>query len=599
MLTDRSIPRYFVLVLLTLAAAGFGGECSAAAQQDKRQIDRFDRKMLTDNYYSEGISGGDIDGDGVVDIVYGPYWFAGPDFKAKHEIYPAKPQPKEGYADNFFSWVYDFNGDGRNDVLVAGFPGTPAYVYENPPTGERDRPWKRHQVFDWVSNESPHFVDLVGDERPELVCTREGMFGYATVDWNEPLAAWKFHPISEKIAPERFGHGLGVGDVNGDGRADVIFSGGWFQQPASEPDAGRWKLHQQKFSDSYGGAEMHAYDVDGDGDNDVVTSLAAHDFGLAWYEQIRNGDNVRFQQHLIVGSRPEQNRYGLVFSEPHSVALADVDGDGLKDIVTGKTYYSHHRQSPMWDAGAVVYWFKLQRDKDGVRWIPYRADDTAGIGRQVRVLDINGDKLSDILCGGMKGAHVLIHQCRPVSEDQWKRAQPKVYVPPPRAEISRKPLPIDPKTGAVAGVLEGEGLKITSKTAGDARSQDMKNFTQGAWSGQSQLFWRGAKPKDRLQLELPVKETGSYAVQVAMTMARDYALVQFHLDGRPLGKPMDLFNYPDVVHTGFVTLGEATLKEGPHELQVEILGANPSAAKAYMVGIDCVRLVNEADAASK
>src|SRR6185436_8686810 len=128
------------------------------------------------------------------------------------------------------------------------------------------------------------------------------------------------------------------------------------------------------------------YDVDGDGDSDVITSLAAHDFGLAWHEQIKGTDGqIAFRQHLIMGDQPGQNRYGLVFSEPHSVNLADIDGDGLKDILTGKTYYSHHQQSPLWDAGAVVYWFRLVRTKDGIDWVPHRADGEAGIGRQLVV----------------------------------------------------------------------------------------------------------------------------------------------------------------------------------------------------------------------
>ncbi len=96
---------------------------------------------------------------------------------------------------------------------------------------------------------------------------------------------------------------------------------------------------------------MYAYDVDGDGDNDVITSLAAHEFGLAWHEQVRDGDKISFKPHVIMGSEPKENRYGLVFSELHSVNLVDMDGDGLKDIVTGKTYWSHHTQSPQWDAG--------------------------------------------------------------------------------------------------------------------------------------------------------------------------------------------------------------------------------------------------------
>src|SRR3954468_15866806 len=142
----------------------------------------FERRQLTDVYYSEGIAAGDLNRDGHVDVVYGPYWFAGPSFQVKREIYPAKPQPTERYADHFFAWVYDFNGDGWNDLLTAGFPGTPAFVYENPKADGHRQPWPKHQVLDSVSNESPQFVNIVGDERPELVCTHDGFFGYATFD---------------------------------------------------------------------------------------------------------------------------------------------------------------------------------------------------------------------------------------------------------------------------------------------------------------------------------------------------------------------------------------------------------------------------------
>ncbi|MBI5761595.1 MAG: c-type cytochrome, partial [Planctomycetales bacterium] len=101
------------------------------------------------------------------------------------------------------------------------------------------------------------------------------------------------------------------------------------------------------------------------------------------------------------------------------------DGDGLKDIVTGKTYWSHHRQSPMWDAGAVVYWFKLSRTKEGIDWIPYLADGEAGIGRQLNIADVDGDKLPDIIAGGMVGSHVLRHRAKKVTKDEWLQAQPQ------------------------------------------------------------------------------------------------------------------------------------------------------------------------------
>jgi putative membrane-bound dehydrogenase-like protein len=389
------------------------------------QLDTFQRQQLTDVYYSEGVNIGDINNDGVVDIVHGPYWFAGPSYEAKHEIYPAQAQNRQAYADNFFSWVYDFNSDGWNDVFVVGFPGTPAFVYENPQQGEFDSHWNKHQVFDWVSNESPQFTNIVGDERPELVCTRDGYFGYATIDTEQAFGTWKFHIVSEQVATPRFGHGLGIGDVNGDGRSDILAQNGWFEQPASLEGDPRWSFHKASFAPA-GGAEMYAYDVDGDGDNDVITSLNAHAYGLAWHEQIRDGDEIVFRQHLIMGDKPEDNAYGLVFTELHSVNLADINGDGLKDIVTGKTYWSHHTQSPMWDAGAVVYWFKLSRSEKGVEWIPYLADDDAGIGRQVIVGDVNGDKLPDIITGGMKGCHVMTHKRETVDDVAWRAAQPQL-----------------------------------------------------------------------------------------------------------------------------------------------------------------------------
>jgi putative membrane-bound dehydrogenase-like protein len=387
-------------------------------------ISTFSRQIATDVYYSEGVSTGDINGDGKVDVVHGPYWFEGPAFKVAHEIYPAKAQRREGYADNFFSWVYDFDGDGRNDVLTAGFPGTPAYVYQNPGPAGWNKIWTKHEVFDWVSNEAPQFTDIVGDDRPELVCTRDGHFGYVTVDWEKPFSTWTFHAISPSITSKRFGHGLGIGDINGDGRLDMLMKDGWFAQPRDLSGDPAWKLHKFPFA-AAGGAEMYAYDVDGDGDQDVITSLAAHTYGLAWYEQIGNGSPVQFRKHLIVGQQPDENRYGVLFTELHSVQLADIDGDGLKDIITGKTFWSHHRQSPLWDAGAVVYWFRLERTAAGIDWVPHLVDGEAGIGRQIVVSDVNQDDIPDIVVGGMKGCSVLTQSRAKVSRQAWRAAQPK------------------------------------------------------------------------------------------------------------------------------------------------------------------------------
>ena len=398
----------------------------SAIQAAESLLHSFQRQTLSTEYFCEGAGFGDVSHDGKPDIVAGPFWYAGPDFKTKHEIYPPKPQNRNRYADNFFSFVYDFNGDGWGDVLRVGFPGTPAIVFENP-KGAKGH-WKRHQVFDWVGNESPTLTNLVGDARPELVCTKRGQFGYVTVDWKNPFGEWTFHAVSGAITSQKFGHGLGVGDVNGDGRPDIIHKDGWFAQPRSDQEA--WKAHKFTFAPR-GGAQMFAYDVDGDGDNDIITSLAAHEFGLAWFEQQKSDGGITFKKHLIMGSTRRENKYGINFSELHATGLHDIDGDGLKDIVTGKTYWSHHKQSPQWDAGAVVYWFKLVRGKDGVDFVPQRADTDSGLGRQVSIGDVTGNGLPDIVSAGMKGTHVLRHATRNVTAAEYAKAQSKKFVPAP------------------------------------------------------------------------------------------------------------------------------------------------------------------------
>ncbi|MBI1323824.1 VCBS repeat-containing protein [bacterium] len=577
------ISRSIVSALLLFGIAGI----SAA---EDHFLHSFDRQRLTDVYFSEGANAGDIDGDGDSDVVYGPYWYEGPKFETAHEIYPPKPQPTEGYADNFFNWVHDFNGDGAAEVFVVGFPGTPAYVYENPKSSGVKGHWKKHQVIEEVSNESPQFLDIVGDARPELICTKGGAFGFATIDWSRPFETWKFHKVSDEKAPERFGHGLGIGDVNGDGKLDILMAAGWFEQPKEMPTETTWKFHSVPFTDSYGGAEMHAYDVDGDGDNDIITSLAAHDFGLAWYEQDRSGPEPVFRKHLIMGAKPGQNRYGVVFSEPHSVALVDMDGDGLKDIVTGKTYYSHHKKSPMWDAGAVVYWFRLTRTDKGVDYVPYKADGEAGIGRQVSIADVNRDGLPDIVVGGMKGAHVLIHRKSKVRQSDFEDAQPKPIKDFSTATARGPEAKIEPGTGKVAGALEAESLKVSKTSAGKTLVQEMKPFKSGKWSGGHQLFWTGAKPGDRLELEFTNQEAGDFEILGTFTMAADYAVIRCEIDGKIASGPIDLYEYPNVVSSGELKLAATKLSAGPHTLAIVVEGANPSAVKAHMVGLDYIRL---------
>ncbi|MGI9242735.1 MAG: FG-GAP repeat domain-containing protein, partial [Verrucomicrobiales bacterium] len=309
-------------------------------------------------------------------------------------------------------------------------------------------------------------------------------------------------------------------------------------------------------------------------------------YGLSWWEQVPGG----FKEHLIMGDRATLNRYGLAFSELHSITLADIDGDGLKDVVTGKTYWSHHKQALGWDDGAVVYWFKLVRRADGVDWLPMLADPGAGIGRQVVVKDLNRDGLADMVVGGMVGGSVLLQRREEVGEAAWLAAQPRPipqYVAPP---LEGPPAPIEPKTGQVPGALEAE-TSGAKPSRGKAAPQNMANFRAAKWSGGAQLFWRGGADGDTIEFELPVAEAGEYQLETVFTRAPDYAVVQLALDGDDLGDPIDLYHFSKVTTTGVIERALGLLEAGAHTLTIRITGVNVSAQPDRLVGLDYVRVV--------
>src|SRR5262249_19804426 len=161
-------------------------------------------------------------------------------------------------------------------------PNTPARWYRNP--GGGSGLWKSFPVLSEVTNESPTFADLTGDGRPELVGGHGDAVGYATPAPSSPEKAWTFHVIGARPDYHRvYTHGLGLGDINGDGRTDMLHKDGWWEQPASLQGDPPWPFHPFEFT-GRGGAQMFAYDVDGDGLADVVTSMDAHGWGLSWFK---------------------------------------------------------------------------------------------------------------------------------------------------------------------------------------------------------------------------------------------------------------------------------------------------------------------------
>ncbi len=388
----------------------------------------FKKIQLTEHFWAEGANFGDFNKDGKMDVVYGPFWWEGPEFTKRHEYFPAtktskikKPDGTEEtipgfkgalsneneYSDNFLAFTHDFNGDGWTDILVLGFPGKESCWFENP--RGKDGVWNRHVAIDVTDNESPAFTDLTGDGKPEIVCSSGGFLGYAVPDPKNPAAKFKWHAISPKGPWQRFTHGLGVGDVNGDGRMDILEKEGWWEQPAALAGDPVWTKHEALFGK--GGAQMFAYDVNGDGKNDIITSLEAHGYGVAWFEQTNEDGVIGWTKHLIVGKEPSENAQGIVFSQPHALALADMDGDGLMDIVTGKRFWAHGPKGDVEpNATPVLYWFKLQRENGQARYNAYLIDDASGVGTQVVAGDVNGDRKPDVVVGNKRGAFVFLRR---------------------------------------------------------------------------------------------------------------------------------------------------------------------------------------------
>jgi hypothetical protein len=390
-----------LLVLLIATAEG----------ADKGPI-TWKKTVVEGKFRSEGVAVADVNKDGKNDVLVGDFWYEAPSW-AQHEIRkPLKDYGDglQGYSDCMAAWADDINGDGWADQVVVGFPGNAAIWYENP----QGKPghWPRHEIWPSACNETPLYADLFGDGRRVLImgCQPKGQDTQGTMAWfapgRDPNQPWEMHLVSEQGGPnrkgipgtQRFSHGLGAGDLNGDGRKDVICTGGWWEQPESaKTGSNPWTFHPANLGEA--AADMIVYDINGDKKADIIDSSAHHN-GIWSFEQGASKDgNPAFTRHDL---------FPDLTSETHAMVAADINGDGLVDLVTGKRFWSHGKGEKGWDRPAIITWLEASRTAEGkVTFTPREVDNDSGIGTQFTVLDFNGDGLLDVVTSNKKGIFIL------------------------------------------------------------------------------------------------------------------------------------------------------------------------------------------------
>lgn len=350
---------------------------------------------------SEAVAVADFNGDRKLDILAGPNLYLAPDWKpVKIRTLAGKVEEDgKGYVDDFMNLPLDVDGDGRLDVVSCGWFCKCVRVHRQPAgAGE----WSEEVVDSSANYESGDLVDLDGDGRAQEILAHCP----ATV-WFEPakLPSGQRGLIKHVISDKAMNYGGGVGDLNGDGRPDVLRPDAWFAAPA-DPRAGKWEEHPWALGAKDGQADhtpqMLVLDVNGDGLPDVITSNA-HKHGIFWYGQTRAGGKTNWTQHLIDDS----------WSQAHSLALGDINGDGTPDLITGKRFMAHNGSDPDEFGKLGVYWYELRRGPQP-GWTKHIISFDEGIGSGVNLcaVDVDQDGDVDVVVTGKWGGPVWFENKR-------------------------------------------------------------------------------------------------------------------------------------------------------------------------------------------
>jgi hypothetical protein len=385
-----------LLLMAALAAGLFRDQPRVAAgnasAQAKASITFRKQAVSSESYESVGVA--DVNGDGKPDLLSGCFWYEGPEFRKFHYIGEVKRYGE--YWDDFSTIFMDINGDSRPDFVTGGWFGQNIRWRENP---GNDKEWPEHIIAETGNVECTRAWDVDGDGFAEICPNNPG----------KPLAFYRLERDAQKkplgtftkvsVAPSQ-GHGLGFGDVNGDGRGDFIVSNGWLEAPP-KPLEGNW-THRPEFDLGTASVPVLVTDINGDGKNDVIAGQG-HSYGLHWYEQQYNKANKQrtWKKHTIDSTG----------SQFHTMEWVDLDGDGKSELLTGKRYRAHNGRDPgeFDDLGLYYYaWNGKSFTKNVISYGPYGSGKGTGI--YMAVADLRGTGRKDIVVAGKDGLYVFFNE---------------------------------------------------------------------------------------------------------------------------------------------------------------------------------------------
>ncbi len=388
---SRSLPRK-ALSLIALLLIGQEVVAQASEQEKVGALQFVKQQVAAESFESVAVF--DANNDQLPDIVSGGFWYQGPDFTTRHAIGSAQRYGE--YWDDFSTIPMDVNGDGRMDFITGGWFGKRLVWKENPGA---EQEWPEHLIAEVGNVETTAAWDVDGDGTPEIVpnTPNDSLVIYRLIQdvQGKGTGTFRAYPISGE-----HGHGLGFGDVNGDGRGDLVVASGWIEAP-ERPYQDAWTFHAD-FDLGKVSIPIIVADVNQDGRPDLIAGQA-HDYGLDWYEQ-RLGQGTGKNEWIKHPIDPYHSQF-------HTMQWVDLDDDGQPELVTGKRFRAHNGKDPGGNDDVGIYYYKWNGESFSKQVISYGPPgEGKGLGIYFSIADVNGSGKKDIVAAGKDGLFVFYSQ---------------------------------------------------------------------------------------------------------------------------------------------------------------------------------------------